>query len=233
MPDFFEKEETPTDEVVETPETIKVGDNEYAQEDLESLITMGKLGREVEEKQNTSLDKVYSAYSKTTNELKALRDEYEGFKNAAPAPINTEDEDSVRQAKEAAKKLGLVTNDDFESYLDKSFRSKYQQERAAERLLESASSLENKYNGQDGRPKFSTDSILEYMRDTGINDPEKAYKLQYENELDKWKEGQLEKSKKTGFYTEEGTGATTKTPKDIKVTGDNISRLMAEALQGN
>lgn len=232
MPDFFEKEETPTDEVVETPETIKVGDKEYSPEDLQGLVQLGEIGREAEEKYNTKLDRVWQDYGKTKNELKTLQDEYEGFKSTAQQPINTNDEDSVRQAKEAAKKLGLVTNDDFDNYLNKSFRAKFQEEMAARDLIQAATGLEKKYDGSDGRPKFEKADILDYMQDTGINDPEKAYKLRYESQLDKWKETQLEKSRKTGFYTEEGTGATTKQPKEVRVTGDNISRLMAEALNG-
>ena len=39
-------------------------------------------------------------------------------------------------------------------------------------------------------------AILEYMRDNGINDPELAYKIKYEKELDAWKEKKISSAKK-------------------------------------
>ena len=67
-------------------------------------------------------------------------------------------------------------------------RTFYAEQRAAEKLLDRTEKLESDFNGADGRPKFEKIAILEYMRDNGINDPELAYKIKYEKELDAWKE---------------------------------------------
>jgi len=57
-----EQVEEQAEEVVE--EKITLGENEYSQDELKELVNLGKIGKEAEEKYNTSIDKVWPEYSR-------------------------------------------------------------------------------------------------------------------------------------------------------------------------
>lgn len=211
------------------PEKIKVGEKEYSQEELTQLVGLGEIGRELETKWNTKIDRVYPDYTKSQQEKK----EYENKLSEAQRKIDEltakqnagedlSDED-IQKAKEAARKVGLVTSEDFRQF--------YAQERAAERLLDDVKSKEEKFDGKDGRPAFKAQEILEYMKDTGITNPEQAYKVKYEAELDAWKEQQLTKLKKPGISTLESNSAGAKVPPKTTITRDTLGEAIREALQ--
>lgn len=226
MDDFFDKQTTENTEV----EKIKIGEEEFTQDQLSKYVGLGKLAEEAETKYNTKIDRVWPEYSRAQNELKELRtykEEQERLKNETP---EVPEDEAVKQAREAARKVGLVTDDDFEQKLSKSFRQFFLQERAAEKLLEESQGLEKKYSGEDGRPKFDTNDILNYMQETGIRDPEKAYKVKNETVLDRWKEEQLRKSRRPGLVTQSSTIAGGKTPAPVKVTKENLDQLVRESL---
>lgn len=228
MADFFDdggQSQTETE-----VQKIFVGDKEYTQDELSRYVGLGKLAEEAETKYNTKIDKVWPEYTRSQQELKELR-KLKEERETHKAPEIPEDE-QLRQAREAARKVGIVTEDAFGDMLGKSFRQFYVQERAAEKLLEEADSLESKYNGSDGRPKFSSQEILEHMRETGIRNPEKAYKDKYEAELDAWKESQLREAKKPGLVTRSTTVAGGKQPPAVKITSDNLDDLVKQGLRG-
>jgi len=237
--DGFFGEDKPNNEEIDTIsedenselEKITVGDQEYTQEELDSLIGLGKIAREVEEQQGTKIDRVWPEYTKSRQELKSMREELERVKSEqAQRPALPENEEqAIREAKEAAKKLGIVTTEDFSTLLKESFRDYYLEERNAERLLDKVQGLETKYDGVDGRPKADAESILEYMQESGVRDPEAAYKLKFEEQLAKWQESQLGKARKPGLTTLETTDAN-KQPKEVKITNENFGKLLAEEL---
>lgn len=212
------------------PSKIKVGEVEYDQSELESLVGLGKLGREMEEKWNTKIDKVYPEYTKSQNDKKALEQKLAEIESRAKTSIEPGESqgDTLKEAQEAARKLGIVLKDDFKD----SFRDYYLQERAAEKLIETGQGYEKEIDGKDGRPAFKTQEILEYMAEEGIKDPMKAYKFKYEKELDSWKETELGKSRKPGLATDDSTGGLRKSPKDVRPTTENLNELVAEALRG-
>lgn len=217
--------------VDETPK-IKAGGNEYSQEELDKLVGLGKIASEAEVKYSTKIDKVWPEYTKSQQELKELRkvkEEYEKVQ-AEKAKLPENEEQAIKEAKEAAKRLGILTDDDFEAKLETTFGKYYQQERAAERLLEAATKLEKEISGDDGRPAFNTQEVLEYMRDNmgGQGNLETAYKLMHEDKLESWKEQQLSKSKKPGMTTTTVSGGGTKEPPKVKVTEENLDQLVAE-----
>lgn len=146
--------------------------------------------------------------------------------------VEIPEDEQIRTAKEAAKKIGLVTGDNFGELMGKQFRNFYVQERAAERLLDEAGSLETKYTGEDGRPKFNRDEILTYMGETGIRNPEQAYKVKYESDIDAWKEKQLGSARRPGLVTETSTNAGGKMPSAIKITKENLSEMVNKGLDG-
>lgn len=220
---------------------IKVGEEEFSSEELSELVRIGKLGREVETKQNIKLENVYPEFTRKSQKLKEYEAKINQFEsqNTATSPqgsssIPASEEQAIQEAKEAARKLGILTKEDladlgFVSKQD--FRSFYDQERAAEKLLENASKFEKEIDGTDGRPPFKTRDVLEFMDNNGVTNLETAYKLMHEKELDAWKESELSKSKRPGLTTQEKT-TPAKAPAQVKATKDNLGALIEEELFG-
>lgn len=223
-----------TTTIAPTETKIKVGEKEYTQEELASLVSLGEMGREVETKYNTKLDRVYPEFTKKSQALAEAEKQLNEFKNNQPKINVPENEDqAIREAKEAAKRLGIVTVEEFEDLLGRSYKKFYEQERAAEKLLDTASTLEKEIDGADGRPKFDKLQILEFMRDNGVQDMMTAYKIINESKLDAWKESQLNKVRKPGATTSTvSTAGASKQPEQVRVTRDNFDQLLAEALEG-
>lgn len=221
---FFEEEEQKAQEEIEK---IKLGENEYDPKELESIIEKGKKYDEFSKKYNTDPDKAWSAYGKTTTENKAIKEELETLRHQTEVKQQTQTGDltdeQIQQAREQARKLGIMTQGDMDSW--------YQSRRSAERLLEKCSSYEGEINGEDGRPKFVTEEILKHMEETGIKDPQKAYKDKYEPELDAWKESVL--SKERGNTMSTLSTQSNKMPTVPKITKDNLADLVREQLNFN
>jgi len=221
--------------VPDEPQTFSIGGQDYTAEQLSKYVELGKIGEEAETKYSTKIDRVWPEYTRTSQELKAAKERLaeleEIAEQAAQAPVSdTPQDEQIRQAKAAARKIGIVTDEDFENFMSQNFRKYYQVERESEQIYNDAKSLSEKYNGGDGRPAFDTVDMLQYMVDNEIKNPELAYKIRYEKELDAWKEAQLAKSKKPGMVTESGSSVSSKTPTDVKPTRDNLGELVREAL---
>lgn len=244
MSDFFSKrpadkgdEDEEQHEEQDAPSKIKVGEAEYDQQELDELVNLGKLGKEMQTKYNTDFQKVWPEYTRTTQELKEAKrakEELEAFRTQQQTVKDQGEEldpTAVAKAKAAARKLGLTLDEDIDSKVESKFRNWYQRERSAERLIDECKSFEGKYDGKDGRPKFSTEEMLQYMADTGIKSPELAYKAKYESQIDSWKEQQLGKARRNGMSTI-SEGATYKAPKQVKITNSNVDDLMEQALRG-
>lgn len=229
---FDDKPSEPQEEKqVETPEKIKIGEEEFDPSELEELVGKGKFAKDVEEKYNTKLDKVWPEYTKATQELKALREEKESWSRQQEQQVLNKPQDQltkeelIQQARLQARELGLLTVDD----VDTKVNAYVEQREKAREILDNCSKLEGEFDGKDGRPKFETEDMLEFMRDEGIKDPLKAYKLKFEDQLDQWKEQQLAGAKKKGIYTEEGSGGN-KEPPLIKLNKENLEDALREAL---
>jgi hypothetical protein len=228
--DFFKQEEV--QEEPKAPEKIKLGDAEYSESELNDLVGLGKLAKEAETKYNTKLDRVWPEYGKSQSKVKELEAQLEELKTKKVESQQTDlTPDAISQAREAAKKIGIVTEDRFDDYLDSRFRTRYLQERSAEKMVESCQGFEEKIDGKDGRPAFKTEEILNHMANTGFRDPQKAYKDLYEKEIDVWKEKQYESMKKPGFPTQEESFVA-KQPTTQKITDANLRAALEESLYG-
>lgn len=230
----------PEDKEVEESNNFKFGEEEYTREQLEELVGFGKLAKEAETRYNTKIDRVYPEFTKKSQQVKEYEEkmsEYEekikGYESRFNQPTNEGDE--IRQAKEAAKKLGLLTREDIEELglvtRDK-FGTQYNEIRKAERLLDDMTKYSGETNGSDGRPKFDIDEILNYMQETGIQDYKAAYKIKYDDELSNWKEKQLSKARKPGLYTEESSTYGDKMPREEKITRESLHDSIRQALEG-
>jgi len=221
-----ESQETEDVKTEEVPEKIKVGDSEYTPEELDRLVTLGKIGVEAESKFDTKIDSVWPKFQKTINEKKELETklaEIEKAKTEAKQEAGQElsEEETRKLAREQAKKLGILLDEDFDA--------KYVQRREAEKLLEDTNlAVENaseKYN-----IKTTPESLLKHMQETGIKNPDKALKDMFEEQIDKWKEKELSKKKGSGLVTEESSVAGSKTPTETKTTKGNLAKHIREAL---
>lgn len=218
-------EEAQEQEVDDTSSTFKIGEDEYSQEELESLVGLGKMAKEAEEKYNTPMDRVYPEYTRSRQELKELKEQLENR-----VQVGDITPDQASEALKAAEQIGLVTKQSVQDLVRESFSEMYVQQRAVDKLIEDTASMEKEYDGSDGRPKFNQQDMLEWMNREGIADPKKAYKLRYEDQLDAWKEKQLKSPRQAN--TLDSSTAGSKEPQPVEITNDNVEQLMKEALRG-
>lgn len=221
-------------ETEESSSSLKIGEKEYTQEQLEAMISKAQQVDEMESKYNTKFDRVWPEYGKSQSRLKELETELEELRTKAAKPQEPTDlsEEDVQKAREQAKRLGIVTEDQFGEYMSKQFRQYYEQERSAERIIEQGQKLEGELDGQDGRPKFVLTDVLEYMRDNQLPASyglDRAYRDKYEKELDAWKIEQFKRHRAEPFVTQEAR-AGSKQPDPIKPTESNIYDLVKEGL---
>ena len=212
----------------ETPEKIKVGEEEYTQEELDRLVKLGKIGVEAEDKYDTKIDRIWPDYTTKSQELKELkeqktkREEEEGrAKLAEGKELSPEEQRKI--AREEAGKLGLITDTDFDK--------RYAMMRAGERLMEDAEDV-----ALDGMEKYGIKTtgreVVEYMAETGIRNPDDAFQLKFKDPIRKWEESELGKKKGEGLVTEQSSTAGAKVPKEQIVTRDNLGEHVAEVLRG-
>jgi len=220
---------------MEVVDTIKLGDEEFTQEALEKLVGLGKIAQEVEEKYNTKIDKVYPAFTKTTQELSEMRNsktqlekDLEEMRGKLPA-----DDDQVAFAKQQLKQFGVVFGDDLDKIVNERTSKAIEEKEAAKNLLDGIKDLQRDIE-KDGKPPVETVELLEYMRDNpGLNDPKKAYKFMKEEQLDAWRDKQISNGKRPGLQTISSSQAGSKEPLEVRPNLDNLSKLMSEALGSN
>lgn len=227
--DFFDKPEEKVEEKTEEtqePEKVKIGEKEYTQEELSKLVGLGEIGREAEEKYNVKLDKVWPNLQSTINEKKTLEQEIENLKQAKVkekidenAPLTPEE--IAKQARVEAKNLGLISVDDVNEYIDRRMEAREVREDTQAVVTEA----EEKFG-----IKTDEEAILNHMVETGIRNPEKAFKDLYEEKIDAWKEQQLDKIKKPGMVTDSTSTAGAKEPESKPVTKDNFFARMDAVL---
>lgn len=218
-----------------TSENFTINGQEYTPEDATNLIELGNKYKKIESDLNTSLDKVYPEYTRTSQENKTLKEqlaerdtqleELKKVKEELP-----EDKQAIRKsAREAGlvdedllKERGYMTKDEVKEFLnqDKS------QQKLVDNILTKATGLEKTIDGSDGRVPFDSDAVLAYASVYNIDDLEEAYDKMNTKGNAKWKEAQLEKEEKPGLTTLRGGGK--KEPEPSKVTDANFKEKWEE-----
>lgn len=206
--------------------TVKVGEKEYNQDDLNRLVGLGEMASELDTKWNTKIDRLYPEYTKATQTLKEREAEIEALKAEVAtksAPVNSEwNDESKAQAKKALTELfgdELLTKKEAEQL--------YTVREQAKSLIGDVSAVIESAK-EDGKPSTTPEDLLKHMEATGIKVPEKAYKDMFEVELDKWKEEQVKKLKPASFHTTSGSSAGAKEPAEVQVTNSNLRALLRE-----
>lgn len=234
--DFFAKgqesgETTESDvskeEASSEAEKIKVGEKEYTQEEVTKLVGLGELGAELESKWNTKLDRLYPEYTKVTQRIRELEEE-KSTKEASQVQAKaqkgeelstTEQENLVRQE---LSKYGVVTEEKVNDYIANFLAGKDLLDKTQKVVSEAET---------EGKPKVSAEDLLLYMQESGIKDPIVAYKVKFEEDLEKIKEQQLMQMKKPGLITTTESTAGAKVPQQNPVTKENLSSVLAEFMQ--
>lgn len=229
---FSQEEETQQQEVQTELEKIKLGEKEYSQEELSKLVGVAEQVQEMEARYNTKFDKVWPEYGRSQNELKLVKEQMDRLQAQARGEQDL-DPDSVAKALEQARKIGLVTKEDFKEFMAQNFRDLYKVEVETDQLVGELNKLEREIDGADGRPKFDKVAVLEHMRAEGFKTPMKAYRDMYETQLDEWKTRELTKARAPGMSTTEQSAPGNKMPPEVSPTRDNLNKLVMEALEGN
>jgi len=225
--DFFEEEAT---EEVAEPEKIKLGEKEYSQDELNKLVGLGEKAAELEDKWNTKIDKLYPDYTKKSQELaeykrreeeKAAEAEKEVQAKVSEGQQLSPDE-QAKMIKQELKKYGVVTADEIYQFVANYDAAKELNTNIGEIIDEAK---------EAGKPTTTREELLDYMNESGIKNPEAAYKLKFEDELKEWEKKQLDTLKRPGLVTEGSSSAGSKEPMPVKVTKENLGELLKQAME--
>jgi len=235
MTDFFDKKtETP-----EPPSSVKVGEKEYTQDELSQLVGLGESAREYETKWNRKIGEFYPDYTRKSQRLAELEkadedrsrleeeEKQKALNEKAKGGTDNLSPEEVRQvALKQARELGIVTTDVFDTRVKKAIADAF----AGSKLIDDVSAVLSGAE-EKGQPKSTVEDLLRYMDETGVKNPEKAYKLKFEDELDKWKEDKLKGIKPRGMETQIGSTAGSKAPPPPQlITRDNLAQAIRESL---
>ena len=221
-----------------TPEvtTVKVGEKEYSQEELSKLVGLGETAQEYETKWNRKVSEFYPDYTQKSQRLaeleKAEVDRTQADEARKQKELEAKPEADLTPAEaralalKQADELGLVTRDGFSTEVTKAVANAL----AAKDLLGDIDGVISEAE-EAGKPKTTPGELLKYMDENGVKNPEKAYKLMFETEIDKWKEEQIGKIKPVGMTTQVASTAGSKTPPPATpVTKDNLAQVIRESL---
>lgn len=98
------------------------------------------------------------------------------------------------EADKQLKNMGYAKMQDMQTYV----RDEIVKHDAEKEFISSMKTLEGKYDGADGSPKFVPENVARYMDDKGINDPEVAYEVMNKDALADVRA----KAKKKAVYSE-------------------------------
>lgn len=226
-------QETPQEVIV--PEKVKVGDAEYTQDELSRYVGLGKQGAELEERWNTKFDRLMPEYTKATQELKTYKEKLAELEAERSKQPSTPDAEQSKEALRILKEeFGVVTKGDLEDYYKtrrEEERTQAEQDAFAKELSSKVTTLQKDIDGADGRPAFKPVEVLEFMKEEGIKDPMKAYKVLHEDALDAWKAARIVKGEpKDPIISVTKPTAGAKQPNSVRPTHENLQQMLNEAL---
>ena len=229
--DFFETklEEKPvvSEEAVEEPEKIKLGEKEYSQDELSKLVGLGETANELETKWNTKIDRLYPEYTKATQDRKELEDKIKEFETKqvetkVQSGAELTEEEVKQNARAEAKKLGLISVDDVNDYIYRALAARDLNE-DIEAVIET--------NKVAGKPETNFEDLIGYMQTSGVRNPQDAYDLMFKNEVKEWERKQIDSIKKPGMVTEDtSTAGAKQPPQRVAITKENIQNQLDEVL---
>ena len=210
-------------------EKVKVGEKEYTSDELNRLVGLGEIAREAEERYNRPISKFWPEYTKTNQELEKTKAELEELRRVATKPQEqlTDQDKILQEAKEQLKKLGYIPADE----VDQRARAIAAEVVSGYKLLDRIDSFVSA-KASEGLPKTTSEDLLGYMQENNLKDPEIAYKIKFEKELDAIKEKKLTSLRPSGLVTEGRSTAGGKQPAPVRVTKDNLQEVLTGYLRG-
>lgn len=198
---FFEEPQNQSEQTQDQAiEKIKLGEKEYTQEQLQKLVGLGEIGLEAEQKYKTRIDRVWPNYQQIVNEKREttekltaaekrsqdLENQLKQYQSQAQqtqqnqqtsqkqyeAPQLTQEqirEAAVRQARE----LGIPLNEDVRKIVSEMMQG----QQLINDISETIDSMTS-----DGLPNTTVEDVLNHMQETGIRNPDKAYKDMFEQQ---------------------------------------------------
>ena len=240
MPDFFDKK----DDTQTESQSIKIGEKEYTQEELSKIVGLGETAQEYETKWNRPIKEFYPDYTQKSQRLADLERKEAERQQVAEEMKKKEDEERQKEVDERAAKgqltpeeqkqfalkqareLGILTREEFETEVSKRVSDVL----AGKELLQDIDATISEAD-EKGKPKTTAKDLLTYMDENGIKNPGKAYKLMFEEELDKWKEDQIKGIKPAGMTTQTGSTAGAKQPPAPKILSrDDLGQAIRDSL---
>lgn len=165
------------------------------------------------------LKEVIESRKSLESKISQLEEQIKSFKPADPEkPTNPQEELVKEQLKKYMDEMGYVSKAELEA--------QEKQKEADRQLEQNISTLSQKYDGKDGRPKFVKTKVLEYAAQNLIGNLEVAYKQMHETELlDVAIKEALGKSKGVKTEVSDGSGSS-----QVGTTQDD---LMSAARSGD
>lgn len=235
-----------TKEDVVAESKIKLGDSEYDMDQVQGWVEKAKAIEDFETKQGQPWDEVVKSWgqrgevigkfkkatgAETPEELQERRAAEE--KSALESRANSGQELTAEEQEKLAKETLTKYLNDL-GYVDKtSFDQMYHERRSGEKLLNQVGKI-LKTAEKEGKPTTTVEELLTFMADpSNPKDPEKAYKLKFEKELDDWKEQKLSSLKKKEVQTEPTSQAGVSREPDIRPasTKEDLRARIREALR--
>lgn len=234
------------EEIQDEIQKISINGQEYDPTEAQELIDTGRKTREAEKQYNITFDSIMPAYTKANQRAKDA-DRFETELSEAKSQLadfqakqqrGTETPDDLAEAKDAARKLGIPLREDLdkEGYirqadLEKLFTEREQRQAGIQAVIKEAESLESTLNGEDGRPKFNRRAVLAFAGAYKSESLKSAYEDMHADALKVWQDQQINDKRKPGLKTLASQPGNKK-PSDVKITKDNVSDALSEALWG-
>ena len=230
-------------------EKININGQEYDPEEVSNLIELGNKYRKVETDLNTPIDRLMPEYTKATQRAAradqlerelAERDKLLGeYKAKETKTVIPDDEKAQR---EYARKIGLADQD----YLkEKGYMTKQEMEdfwtqkdklkEETQTIISTGQRFEKEIDGSDGRAPYNAKATLAYATQFGFFQQGKGYDQALTEAYDemnersnaKWKDEQIEKTRRPGLTTLGPGGKKIPVEKKIE-TGDDLKNAWAE-----
>lgn len=192
-------EESTVDNSVETSEKTEI--SQEGQQDIQANESESNEDSGEEQKVPKSrMDDYRLKYQEAQEKLaKYEAERLEKEQQANLSPEQQLQEEQAKKAREALKKLGVITQEDLEQI--------QKQEAAKNMFVSEMNRLESTYDGKDGMPKFEPQKVAEFMdsqmqKGNHISDPETAYRLMHFDAIVDAKA----KAQKSSAYSEKQAG---------------------------
>lgn len=227
------------EEQQEEVQAIKLGDQEFTTDELEELVGKARSVGEFEEKQGQPWDEVVKSWGKRGERIGELKSKLEEYEKSREEEEKAQTRQKLEQGQELSpEEQAKVIREELQKHLNELgyVRKEEAQDlfrglREGEKLLSRTKKIIRTMK-DEGYPEVGEEDLLKYMADpANPKDPEKAYKLMFEEEIEKVKEGKIQSMKKKGMTTQESsTAGDNKRPKEKKITDENLDKILSEHL---